>query len=124
MHIDDLELPDCLERLNDGSIRITGHRVSLFNIIDAVYNGRSISEMHSEFPTVPDSKLSEARDFCIRNSDTARRYYAEQCQAAEKLRLSTRNDGPTREELLGRMNARRGAEQAELTHARTPAADS
>ena len=52
MHIDDLELPDCLERLNDGSICIAGHRVSLFNIIDAVYNGRSVSEMHSDFPTV------------------------------------------------------------------------
>ena len=52
MRIDDLELPDCLERLKDGSIRIAGHRVSLFNMIDAVYNGRSVSEMHSDFPTV------------------------------------------------------------------------
>jgi len=111
MDIDDVELPDCLERLSDGSIRVAGHRVSLFHVLDAIYNGHSEREIQSLFPTITRRKLLAVRDFCIRHPEMVRGYHEEQLRAAERLRLSTRNEGPRREELLRRMKERRGAGQ-------------
>ena len=111
MDIDDVELPECLERLKDGSIRVAGHRVSLFHILDAVYNGRSDHEIQSLYRTITRRKLRAVRDFCISHTERVRGYHAEQLWAAEKLRLSTRNAGPPRDELLRRMKESRGARQ-------------
>jgi uncharacterized protein (DUF433 family) len=111
MDIDDVELPDCLERLKDGSIRVAGHRVSLFHILDAIYNGHSEHQIQSLFPTITRRKLRAVRDFCIRHPEMVRDYHEEQVRAAERLRLSTRNEGPPREELLRRMQERRSAGQ-------------
>ena len=63
MNIDDMELPECLARLGDGSIRVAGHRVSLFRVLDAIYDGHSITKIHSLYPTISKRKLEAVRDF-------------------------------------------------------------
>jgi hypothetical protein len=54
MDIDDFELPDCLERLEDGSIRVAGHRVSPFHVLDALHGSKlnltSEAIIHPEKP--------------------------------------------------------------------------
>jgi|ERR1017187_5734739 uncharacterized protein (DUF433 family) len=109
MDINDAELPECLERLEDGSIRVAGHRVLLFHILDAIYAGHSNDEIEALFPTIPEHKLSQVRDFCLAYPDAMRQYHTEQCESAERLRVSVESKSPSRAELLRRMEARRGA---------------
>ena len=111
MEIDKVELPKCLERLEDGSIRLAGHRVSLFYVVDALYNGHSEHEIQSMYPTISKRKLLAVRDFCIRHPEMVRAYHEEQLRAAERMRLSMKSEGSSREELLRRMKQRQGAGQ-------------
>ena len=111
MDIMDLTLPDCLERLEDGTIRVAGHRVLLYHILDAVYSGCSISEIESLYPTISQEKISLVRDFCLAHPEIMRRHHAVKREEAENLRLSIKNEGPSRVELGRRMEQLRGASQ-------------
>ena len=82
--IDQLELPPSLERVG-GGIRVAGHRVSLFHVVDAVLAGTPIERMGEMFPTVPPSKLEEVVSFCERHNDLMRGYHAEQRAAFAAL---------------------------------------
>ncbi len=80
--IDPLELPPSLERVERG-IRVTGHRVSLFQVLDAMLDGASLERLREKFPTVPPWKLEEVLSFCKRHMDLMRRYHAEQRETFE-----------------------------------------
>jgi uncharacterized protein (DUF433 family) len=86
MDIDHVELPECHERLKDGSIRVAGHRVSLFHVLEAVYKGRSEHEVLLLYPTITRRKLRAVREFCTSHPEMVRGYHAEQLRAAEFLR--------------------------------------
>jgi hypothetical protein len=50
--IDRLELPPSLEPIG-GAIRLAGHRVSLVQVLDAIFDGTSTERMREMFPTIP-----------------------------------------------------------------------
>jgi uncharacterized protein (DUF433 family) len=101
--LETLELPDCLERLPDGSVRIKGHRVSLYDMLDHLFSDRAEEDLQSLYPTVPYSKLSAALSFCKRNQVPLRGYYAEQTRLADEARREQKYTGPTRQEWMLRM---------------------
>jgi uncharacterized protein (DUF433 family) len=45
-------LPDCLHWSPDGEIRVVGHRIGLYSVIDRHQSGHSIEEILEEFPTL------------------------------------------------------------------------
>jgi uncharacterized protein (DUF433 family) len=74
--IDKLELPASLERIG-GSIRVAGHRVSLFHIVDELLDETPPERLRELFPTIPDGKLDEVISFCKRLGDVMRKYHEE-----------------------------------------------
>jgi uncharacterized protein (DUF433 family) len=74
--IDKLELPACLERIG-GGIRVAGHRVSLFQIVDELLDETPPERLREMFPTIPDAKLNEVISFCKRNEGVMRKYHEE-----------------------------------------------
>src|SRR5262249_19228996 len=74
LDINKLELPAALER-NGPSIRVAGHRVSLFQIVDELLDGTPPERLREMFPTIPEGKLDEVIAFCKRNEDAMRRYH-------------------------------------------------
>lgn len=108
MNLDNLDLPDSLERLEDGSTRISGHRVSLYHVLDALYANHATEAIEDLYPTIPPGTLREAIDFCKKHEDSMRVFHEEQLRAAEAYRLSRKESGPTRDELRRRMEEKWG----------------
>jgi uncharacterized protein (DUF433 family) len=108
MNLDEMDLPDCLERLEDGSIRISGHRVSLYHVLDALYANHDSDAIEDLFPTIPPGKLKQAIDFCKNHEELMGFFHEEQRRAAEAYRLSRTESGPTRDELRRRMEEKTG----------------
>jgi hypothetical protein len=107
--IDRLELPPSLERIGQ-SIRVAGHRVSLFHVLDAIFDGTSTERMREMFPTIPAWKLEEVVAFCERNMDLLRRYHREQHAAAAAAAAGRSGAAPTLAELRRRRAERGGSE--------------
>jgi hypothetical protein len=103
MDLGTLELPDCLERLPDGSFRIQGHRVSLYDILDHLFSYQGEEDLQSLYPTVPGTKLAAVRLFCMNNQEPLREYYAEQSRLADEARRSRKYLGSKNQELKLRM---------------------
>ena len=66
LDLDRLEPPPSLERIGR-SIRVAGHRISLFHVLDAIFDGTSAARMREMFPTIPAWKLDEVCSFCEQN---------------------------------------------------------
>ena len=87
-------LPECLEQV-DGGIRITGHRVSLFRILDAIFDGVSIERMSEMFPTIPPCQLSDVVTFCNQQIEVMRSYHVEQRASFAALTADRVTEGPS-----------------------------
>jgi uncharacterized protein (DUF433 family) len=47
-----MDLPDFLALWPNDEIVLTGHRIGLYSVIDRHQRGRSVEEIHAEFPTL------------------------------------------------------------------------
>jgi uncharacterized protein (DUF433 family) len=107
--IDRLELPPSLERIGP-TIRVAGHRISLFQVLDAIFDGTSTERMREMFPTIPPWKLDEVFAFCEQNIDLMRRYHGEQQAAFAAAEAERSGQAPTLTELRRRKAERHGPE--------------
>lgn len=108
MELLELMLPPCLERWEDGSIRVAGHRVLLSQILEFVYGDGGLDELRDRFPSLPEEKLHSVWMFCQEQPERLREYYEEARREADRVRLASEQVGPTREELYERMRHRKG----------------
>jgi uncharacterized protein (DUF433 family) len=99
--IDRLELPPSLERIGR-SIRIAGHRISLVQVLDAIFDGTSTERVREMFPTIPAWKLDEVFAFCAQNIDLMRRDHGEQRAALAAAEAGQSGTAPTLAELRRR----------------------
>jgi uncharacterized protein (DUF433 family) len=106
----DLELPECLERWEDGSVRVAGHRVMLYHVLEFMFDGRPFCELESRFPTIGPEKLRGVWNFCQEHLDLVRRYFGEMRSAAVEIHPSVQHTGPSRDELIKRKKRRIGQE--------------
>src|SRR5262249_50018887 len=91
---DRLELPPSWEPIGR-IMRVAGHRVSLFHILDAIFDGTSTERLREMFPTIPGWKLGEVVAFCERNIDHMRRHHGEQRAAFAAAEAGRRGEAPT-----------------------------
>ena len=105
--IDHLELPPSLERVGR-AIRVAGHRISLVQVLDAIFDGTSTERMREMFPTIPTWNLDEVLAFCERNIDLMRRYNQEQRAAFAAADAGQSGAAPTLAELRRRKAERNG----------------
>jgi hypothetical protein len=99
--IDRLDLPPCLERIGR-AIRVAGHRVSLVQVLDAVFDGTSTERMREMVPTIPAWKLDEVLTFCAATLGLVRRYHHEQRAAFAAAEAGRSGEAPTLAELRRR----------------------
>jgi hypothetical protein len=105
--LDRLELPPCLERIGR-AIRVAGHRVSLVQVLDALFDGISTERMREMFPTIPVWKLDEVLTFCAENLNLMQRYHQEQRAAFAAAEAGRSGQAPTLAELRRRKAQRNG----------------
>jgi uncharacterized protein (DUF433 family) len=101
-------LPDYLERWDDGSIRLAGHRIGLHIILEAHKEGGMTAEhIQEQYPTLEPGLVGKVLAYCSENQAETDRYYEESKAIAERNYEAWKNSemsrrGPSREELRRR----------------------
>src|SRR4051812_31178488 len=62
-----MNLPDFLIDHSDGEIRLTGHRISLYDVAKRYQQGYSPEMIHEEFPTISLALIHKVIAFCLEN---------------------------------------------------------
>lgn len=93
-------LPACVETREDGSIVVRGHRVSLYLILQAHYEGLAVDGIHERYPSIPLSSIREIADYCRDNGEMMRQFFAE--QVADHQRVAETVETPDLRDLRHR----------------------
>ncbi len=91
--------PGFIEKTSDGAIRVAGHRVSLYLILDAIFLGTPIHEIRSMYPTIAAQQLWDVIVFCNQHLETMRKYHRLMKAQEEAQIQSHRSTIPPLEEL-------------------------
>jgi uncharacterized protein (DUF433 family) len=83
-----MNLPDFLVDHPDGEIRLTGHRISLCDVVSFYNEGYSPEMLVCQFPTLPLALVHKVIAFYLENQAEVDRYVAEEEAACERLRAS------------------------------------
>jgi hypothetical protein len=86
----------------DEEIRITGHRISLFQVIDSILDGVPLDRMIEMLPSVSPDRLREVVGYCNANADWARSYHAERLARYSGMAAGYATEGPSLTELRQR----------------------
>ena len=76
-----MQLPDFLTRTPDGEIRLTGHRIGLYHLVNCYREGESAEMLASRYPTLPLALVHKAIAFYLDNQGEVDAYMAS-CSAA------------------------------------------
>ena len=72
-----MNLPDFLTLWPNDEIVLTGHRIGLYSIIDQFQRGRSVEEIHAEFPTLEPDLIQRVLAFHAGHQAEVDAYVAE-----------------------------------------------
>jgi uncharacterized protein (DUF433 family) len=115
--VNEVELPLTAEavplvRLPNGSVRLRGTRVGLEQVVADYEGGMSPEQMVRTFDTLDLADVYSVIGYYLRHKPAVRAYMAREDELAAELRRwveAHQRPQPTREELLARLAARRGA---------------
>ena len=105
-------LPDFLERTDDGSIRLAGHRIGLHIILeDQKERGLNAEQIQARYDTLEPGFIDKVMAFCRDHQAEVDKYYQESQEIARQNYEAWKNSemsrrGPSREELRRRWAAR------------------
>ena len=96
----------------DGTIRISGTRVTLDTLIGFYRQGETPEALHEGFPTVPLADIHAVISFYLSHKDEVDAYLKQRDEQADFVRRKweSQNPPPTRAELLARLEAKRRGE--------------
>src|SRR3954451_8191033 len=100
-----MNLPDFLTRHRYGEIRLTGHRIGLFHVVECYKEGYSPEMIVEEFPTLSLALVERVLAFYRENVEEVDRYIAE-CRAEIDRQAAAPQPGPSFAELRRRMEER------------------
>jgi uncharacterized protein (DUF433 family) len=72
-----MQLPDFLMEAGYGTIRLTGHRIDLYHIMDRHQRGLSPEQIHEDLPTIATELVEKVLDFARANKAEVDKYVAE-----------------------------------------------
>jgi uncharacterized protein (DUF433 family) len=101
-----MHLPDFLIDHPDGEIRLTGHRISLFDVVFFFKKAFSPERIHRQFPTLSVELIRKVIAFYQENQAEVDTHVAEVQAEIDRLRAEDRK-GPTLLELRLRMEAKK-----------------
>jgi uncharacterized protein (DUF433 family) len=103
-----MNLPEFLVDHPDGGIRLTGHRISLCDVVSFYNEGYSPEMLVCQFPTLPLALVHKVIAFYLENQAEVDCYVAEEEAACECLRANA-PPSPSLVELRQRAEAKRRA---------------
>jgi uncharacterized protein (DUF433 family) len=71
-----MNLPDFLTETEPGEIRLTGHRIGLFHVVEDFNRGYSVERLHEEFPSLPPDLIRKVLEFYEQNRAEVDAYMA------------------------------------------------
>ena len=78
-------LPDYLERWDDGSIRLAGHRIGLHIILeDLKEGGMTAEQIQTQYPTLEAGLVEKVLAFCCEHQTETDQYYEESQAIAQR----------------------------------------
>jgi uncharacterized protein (DUF433 family) len=83
-----MNLPEFLVDHPDGEIRLSGHRISLYDVISYHQEGHTPEMLQERFPSIPLSLIDQVLGFYQENRATVDAYVAEKRSALERLEAS------------------------------------
>src|SRR5258708_404004 len=101
-------LPDFLQRCDDGSIRLAGHRIGLHIILeDQKEGGMTAEQIQAQYPTLAPGLVAKVLSFCREHQAETDQYYEESQAIAQRNYEAWKNSemsrrSPSREELRRR----------------------
>jgi uncharacterized protein (DUF433 family) len=104
-----MNLPEWITRDPDGHLHITGHRISMENVVFFFNQGDTPEMLHLRFPSVSVPKFYKAIAFYLENQPEVDAYCAESARMVEEHRAAMAGRGPTIEELRRRWEAKKAA---------------
>jgi uncharacterized protein (DUF433 family) len=104
-----MQLPDFLYCPDPGEIRITGHRIGLFHVMERYREGMSIKEIHDEYPTLPVDLVQRVIDHYLANKAEVDQYVDDYRAELNRQEAATPQTGPSFAELQRRMAERERA---------------
>jgi uncharacterized protein (DUF433 family) len=76
-----MQVPDFLTRAGDGEIRLTGHRIGLYHLIERYNEGESAELLACRYPSLPLALVHKVLAFYLENQPDVDVYIAA-CRAA------------------------------------------
>jgi uncharacterized protein (DUF433 family) len=99
-----MNLPDFLTLNEKGGIRITGHRIDLYHIVELYREGYTAEMMHCEFPTLSLAVIYKVMAFYLENKAEVDAYVVE-VDARVQEHMARAKPTPTLEELRAMQQA-------------------
>lgn len=81
-----MTLPDFLTQAADGEIRLAGHRIGLYQLVQAYNEGESAEMLASRYPTLPLSLVHKTIAFYLDNRAEVDAYVDQCLTALDDLR--------------------------------------
>jgi uncharacterized protein (DUF433 family) len=100
-----MELPDFLTRHKYGEIRLTGHRIGLFHVVERHQYGDSAEAIQGHFPSLPLEQVRRVLAFYEKSRAEVDAYVAA-CRAEIERQEAPPRQGPDLAELQRRLEAR------------------
>lgn len=85
-----MNLPEFLTCGQMGEIRLTGHRIDLYQILSMYKDGQGVEEIHVEYPTLPPSLIDKVLAFFLENEEEIDAYLTEVRLKIERQRAEYR----------------------------------
>ncbi len=98
-----MTLPDFLIDSPDGEIRLTGHRISLYHVVDRYQEGYSAEMLAEHYPTLSLALIHKVIAFYLENQAEVDAYVAAYRSELERQEAETPRRGPTLEEMRQRL---------------------
>jgi uncharacterized protein (DUF433 family) len=106
-----MTLPDFLTQGPYGEIRLAGHRIGLFHVVDCYQRNYSPEMIHEEFPSLPLDLIHQVLSFYRANRAEVDTYVAE-CREEIEHQAALPQAGPDFAELRRRLEATTGGERS------------
>ncbi len=97
-----LSSPGVLEEDDCGQVYLTGHRITLYDIVYYYNEGYSAEMLAGQFPTLPLAHVHKVIAFYLENASAVDRYVAREVETLDKQHASA-PPGVTLEELRRRL---------------------
>jgi uncharacterized protein (DUF433 family) len=83
-----MELPEFLTMWPFNAIKLTGHRIGLYDVVDAYQQGENAEQIHEHYPSLPLELIQKVLDFYHANQTEVDAYVAAWQEESARIEAS------------------------------------